>query len=318
MNAKITGTFVDFSIRTHQDEHLLNWDENQWATEFAEMKAAGIDTVIPARAMRWGQTYYHSKVFATFDERDTLTPFMRAAGKTGMKVYLTGFLNMHFFSGDVENFQRMMIRDQSIYRTLYTEQFEQFADVAEIAGFYVAHEPDYDNCSLPGKQEALLGFMRQVYQDAKEIADLPVMTSPFFSHSQPPDVIAAWWDSLLGERICDIVAMQDGVGCVRNITPASSLPVFEALAPVFARRGVEFWHNLECFVIDPRFSIGEYDRQFLILMPAPTERLDEQYRTHHHLVSKTITWEYGHSYSRTQTGPDWHNAFSNWNRGNSQ
>jgi hypothetical protein len=55
MNAKITGTFVDFSIRTHQDEHLLNWDENQWAKEFEEMKAAGIDTVIPARAMRWGQ-----------------------------------------------------------------------------------------------------------------------------------------------------------------------------------------------------------------------------------------------------------------------
>ncbi|AHF91701.1 hypothetical protein OPIT5_17220 [Opitutaceae bacterium TAV5] len=319
-SAKITGTFVDFSFRTHQDERLLDWDINRWKEEFGDMRAAGIDTVIPARAMLWGQPYYHSRIYPCFQERDVLTPFMQAAGETGMKVFLAGYLNKHFFTASDADFVRMMKRDRNIYRTLYAEQFELYAGMAELAGFYISNEPDYDASSVPPRTDALVEFMSGVYEDARQIADLPVMTSPFFSLARPPAVVAAWWDALLETRICDIVAMQDGVGCERGITAAASQGYFAALAPVYRKHGVEFWHNLETFVIDPRFGpLGESsDPSFLVLTPAPVERMEEQYRRNARYVTRTITWEYGHFLGRIQAGRDWYAAFSRWNTGSGE
>ena len=88
--ARITGTFVDFSELTHQDTRLLNWSVKDWVEELTDMKNAGISTAILARTMRYGAVYYYSNFFETHLERDYMTPFMEAAKETGMQVFISG------------------------------------------------------------------------------------------------------------------------------------------------------------------------------------------------------------------------------------
>ena len=310
---KISGTFIDFSEQTHKDLQLLPWDTADWAAEMQDMLEAGIDTVILARTMRFGAVYYHSKYFETHLEHDYIRPFMEAAAETGMKVFISGLISDHFFNANDADFIRMMGRDVSIYERVITELLEIYRDHPGLSGIYISHEADNDNLATPARFEAAQHFFSDLYRRLKETTSLPVLSSPFFTKAVSPADLAAFWDRFLEQPMFDILAMQDGIGCNRDITPGDIPAYYELLSPLFASRGIEFWNNVETFSFNPGFRDSGYDRSKIWLKSAPIDRVSQQYEAGRGYVSRTITWEYGHFLGRRQAGADFYETFRQWN-----
>jgi hypothetical protein len=310
---KITGTFVDFSERTHRDLELLPWNKEDWKAELTDMAEAGIDTVILARTMRFGSVYYYSNYFETHREQDYLKCFMEAAAETEVKVFLSGMISDHFFTSSDQDFQRLMKRDVYIYRTIITELLNLYRDHPGIAGVYLSHEADNENLLSPKRFTAAQEFFGNIYQDLKRETDLPILSSPFFTKHTKPRDIADFWRRFLDRPMFDIIAMQDGVGCNREITPEDIRIYYQQITPVFAEKGIEFWNNVETFSFNPGYKESGFDRNKIWLQPAPIERIANQYAVGQTFASKSITWEYGHFLGRKQAGNDYYEIFKKWN-----
>ncbi len=312
---KIRGTFVDFSELTHKDQALLDWSEADWTEEMRDMRAAGIELVILARTLRLGRAYYFSNVYETHDERDYLAPFMAAAAATGMRVFLSGMLSEHFFTAGDADFGRMMKRDVAIYDTVFGELLSAYRDHPGLAGVYVSHEPDNGNLASPSRREAARRFFGAFYERLKARTSLPILCSPFFTKAITPEAFGRFWADFLDRPMFDIIAMQDGVGCDRDIVPEDIPAYYEPLREVLHARGITFWNNVETFSFHPGFRRSRFDRSKIWLHPAPLDRVERQYRAGAPFVETTITWEYGHFLSRRQVGQDWYDAFRTWNLG---
>jgi len=302
--AKITGTFIDFGVEfgvpfPRYPELMLRADF--WQQELADMRAAGITTVIPARIMELGRTHYHSELFQEWEAADHVDRIMAAAADLGMHVWLGGHLNNAFWDRNWD-FARMMRRDLQVNRFIFRELWERYRGHPALAGFYVSNEPDRDNVESPARQEALRNCLAGLYETIHNTAHLPVLVSPFFSKSLPPAELAAWWDAFLDRPMFDILAMQDGVGCYprRDLHPAEIPPYYAALAPVWRAHGIAFWNNVETFASP---------------WPAPGDlaRIDRQYQAGCPYVERSITWEYGHFLGRQQVGAARYQAFCDWN-----
>lgn len=311
----ITGTFLDFSQRTHRDSELLDWGFDDWHTELNDMKTAGIDTVILHRTMRYGTVYYYSDYFETHLERDWIRPFMDAAENTGMKVFISGLVSDYFFKSDDETFTRLMRRDINLYMTIIKELLGIYRDYHCISGIYISHEVDVGNLNSQKKITAARYFFGELFMKLKEHTNLPILSSPFFTKTTSPEKLADFWNTFLDRPMFDILAIQDGVGCDRDITEEDVKQYFEALNHVFLSKGITFWHNAESFSFNPGFRRSEYDKRQIWLFPAPLNRLDAQVKAGFPYTEKTITWEYGHFLGRLQVGEDWYQAFKRWNLG---
>ncbi len=310
---KISGSFIDFSERTHRDELLLDWSEKEWEQELSDMRNAGITLAIPARTMRLGRTYYFSNVFETFDEHDYLSPFMRAAASVGMEVYLSGMISDYFFTAADDDFQRMMKRDVSIYETVFGELLELYGNQCRISGLYISHEADYSNLGNRVRQDAAREFFGLLYGKLKETTGLPIMSSPFFTKSASPEELGRFWDQFLDRPMFDVLALQDGVGCDRDILPEDLPDYFEQFARALSRHEIELWHDCETFSFNPGYRRSNFDRTKIWLHPAPIGRIARQYEAARPFVQRTIAWEFGHFQSRLQVGADWYDTFSRWN-----
>jgi hypothetical protein len=265
------------------------------------MRDAGIADVIPARVMELGRTHYHSELFQEWDSLDHIALIMEAAAEHGMRVWLGGHLNTAFWDR-AWDFARMMRRDLNVNRTIYRELWKRYAGHPALAGFYVSNEPDRDNLDTPERERALRECLAGLYDTIHAEFGQPVLVSPFFSKSLPPDGLAAWWDAFLDRPMFDILAMQDGVGCFprRDLRAEEIPPYYDALAPVLRRHAITFWNNVETFAM-PWPS------------PGPLERIDRQYAAGRPFVERSITWEYGHFVGRQQAGHARYDAFREWN-----
>ncbi|WP_432800286.1 DUF4434 domain-containing protein [Poriferisphaera sp. WC338] len=311
--AKISATFVDLSIKTHRDHTPLDLTYDQWVSELSDMQAAGIGTAIVSRTLVYGRTYHYSKHFETWNEKDTFTPLMQAATDVGMPLFFSGQLNNLFWSLDDANFDRLLVRDLELSKRLFDELLEQYPD-APLEGFYITYEPDRMNAPTEKRMQSLRNFMVGIYHHLKQARpDLPLLTSPFYGLEVPPDELADWWRAFLSEPMCDIVAMQDGVGCARKISPTHVAEYYPALKQVFDEKNITFWNNLETFVMNPAVSKTPCDPKDLWFYSAPISRLEDQYEAAKDYVSRTITWEYGNFLSKRCAGEDIYNAFKAWN-----
>lgn len=302
----ITGTFLDFSHRTNLPEPL-DRDAGFWQRELGDIKAAGMDTIIINRVMDRGRTYYHSRHFEEYTETDTVAAVMDAAAAHGLEVWLGLYMNVTFWQRS-KNFSRMLERDARFCLLLFDELMERYAAHPCLKGIYIADEADRDNVDTPERAGILKDFFTNVCAHIKRKRNWPVMISPFFSKSVPPAELAAWWDQFLDRPMFDILAMQDSVGCTRDMAPADVGPYYAALAPVLAAHGVRFWNNVETFIHAPRPA----DYQHFEL--PDFERILQQYRAGAPYTEKTITWEYGHFLGRQQVGELRYQEFCRLNR----
>ncbi|GAB1481631.1 DUF4434 domain-containing protein [Treponema sp.] len=313
VKGKISGTFVDFSEQPHKDRELLAWSLTDWKEEMQDMLDAGIDTVILARTMRFGAVYYHSHFFETHLERDYIKPFMEAAGETGMNVFISGMISDHFFRSNDKDFIRMMQRDVFIYEKVLTELLDIYAEHPHIRGIYISHEADNENMASPARFLAAQNFFANLYSALKKETSLPVLSSPFFTKSASPKDLADFWNRFLDRPMFDILAMQDGIGCNRDIDPIDIPLYYNLLAPIFKSKGIEFWNNVETFSFNPGYRESGFDRSKIWLKTAPIDRVELQYEAGKPFVSRTITWEFGHFLGRRQAGKDFYQTFKQWN-----
>lgn len=303
---KISASFLDFSERTNFHDHMINRGAGFWKTEMKDMAAAGITDVVVARAVLAGRAHYHSAMLEEWVEEDQLAAVMQGAEEQGIGMYLGLDLNLFFWDAD-RDFSRMMKRDLELNRYILAELLAAHGRSPALKGIYVTHEPDRDNVATPERAGALQDFLGAMYTLVKETCGLPVFCSPFFSKSMPPAELAAWWDRFVDRPMFDIIAMQDGIGCAaqRFISPDDIPPLYRELAPVFHSKKIEFWNNVETFILAVR---GEP------LTPAPLDRIDSQYEAGRPLVARSITWEYTHFLGRQLVGEERYRAFRTWNR----
>ncbi|NRA39590.1 MAG: DUF4434 domain-containing protein, partial [Planctomycetes bacterium] len=224
---KITGTFIDTSVKTNHPEPL-DKSASWWLQELTDMKQAGIDTVILQHTMCRGKTHFLSMHYEEWLETDTLDAIMCAAAECKIDVYIGLYNNVQFWDQH-KDFSRMMKRDQQIYKNLLDELIPRYKGHAQLKGIYLPSEADKENCYNAERSKAVRDFFVNVYQYSKELSDLPILMSPYYTLKFTPEVTAEWWDELLKDRLVDIVAMQDGVGCVRNIQPDDSSRYYQPL-----------------------------------------------------------------------------------------
>jgi hypothetical protein len=251
--------------------------------------------------MELGRTHYHSELFQEWDAADHTERIMSAAADNGMRVWLGGHLNLAFWDRNWD-FVRMMRRDSALNISIYRELWQRYREHPALAGWYVSNEPDRDNLDTDDRYESLRDCLHGIYTTMREETRLPVLVSPFFSKSLPPDELAEWWDNFLDRPMFDVLAMQDGVGCYprRDLHPQDIPPYYAALAPVYKKHGIEFWNNVETFA-SPWPSPGDIDR------------INTQYEAGKSFVERTITWEYGHFLGRQQVGEERYESFCKWN-----
>ena len=300
---KISCSFIDFSERTDFNDRMLNRELNFWRTEMKDMRAAGITDVVVARTVLAGRAHYHSALFEEWEEQNPVSFVMQSAAEAGVGVMLGLTLNLHFWDKD-RDFTRMMERDLTRNRYILNELLTRYGGNPALKGLYVTPEPDRDNVLTPDRVKALREFLGNMYALIKSSSGLPVFCSPFFAKSLPPVELAAWWDGFVDRPMFDIIAMQDGVGCVRDISPDDIPPYYRELTRVFAAKKIQFWNNVETFTIIKR---GEP------LIPGPMDRIDRQYALGAPFVERTITWEYGHFLGRQLAGEARYQAFQSWN-----
>jgi hypothetical protein len=300
---KISASFVDFSKRTDFYDAMLNRDLDFWRDEMRDLRAAGIEDIVVARSVLAGRAHYHSALLEEWDEQDAVSLVMQAAGEQGVGVMLGLTLNLNFWDR-TRDFGRMMKRDLTLNRHILVELLAAHAANPALRGIYVTHEPDRDNVATPERATLLRTFLGDMYELIKSACGLPVFCSPFFAKSIPPAELAAWWSEFVDRPMFDIIAMQDGVGCERGITPDDIPLYYEALAAVFSAKGIQFWNNVETFTIVKR---GQP------LIPAPLERIARQYDLGSPFVERTITWEYGHFLGRQQVSQERYDTFRAWN-----
>lgn len=303
-SARITGTFIDFGVEfgnpsPHYPAVMLL--PEFWHQELADMHAAGIADVIIARSMELGRTHYHSALFQEWEAADHTERILAAAAEQGLRVWLGGHLNLAFWDRNWD-FLRMMRRDRILNLAIYRELWDRYRKHPSLAGWYVSNEPDRDNLDTPERVEALRLCLGGIYDGLHAETALPILVSPFFSKSLPPEDLAAWWNEFLDRPMFDILAMQDGVGCYprRDLHAEEIPPYYAALAPVYREHGVRFWNNVETFAT-PWPAPGDLDR------------IARQYGAGRPYVERTITWEYGHFLGRQQAGDERYAAFRAWN-----
>lgn len=301
---RIQTTFIDFSKLTNRYQVPLEVELDYWQRELADMRAAGIEDIIIARTMVLGRTHYHSSLFEEWIETDCVADVMRAAQEQGMHVYMGLHINLNFWNRQ-KNFQRMMRRDLALNTHLLHELMSIYRTHPMLKGIYVSNEPDRDNVVEPERAQALREFMHNLYTTIHDNYGLPVLNSPFFSKSVSPAELAAWWDQFLDRRMFDVLAMQDGVGCLRQIVPEDIPAYYTPLARVLQAHRIEFWNNVETFV-QPNWEDP--------LTPAPMERIHRQHTLAAPFVTRSITWEYGHFLGRQIAGAERYEQFKNWNR----
>ncbi len=301
---KISATFVDFSEACNGYHTPLDRDQEWWRRELLDARDAGIEELVIARSMVHGKAHYHSALFEEWLEQDTVAMVMTAAGELDLRVWLGLDLNLCFWD-QRRDFARMLQRDLRRNRIVLDELLTRYRHHPALRGIYVSNEPDRDNVATPERAEALRSFLGDMYQSIKAACGLPVLCSPFFSTSLAPDELAAWWESFVDRPMFDVIAMQDGVGCrYRQIDPATIPPLYARLAPVLARKEIEFWNNVETFTLE------QYGQP---LTPADFERIDRQYEAGRSYTARAITWEYGHFLGRGQVSEARYRDFRDWN-----
>ena len=303
--ARLSGAFLDFSIRTNQLTETLPKPAEFWMQEVSDMKAAGFDTVIVTRSMTYGRTHYPSLYFEDFDGRWHVDHIVRAAEEAGVDLYLGLNLNLQFWDRS-RDLAAMLKRDFNISRALFDELHPRFSGMKCLRGYYITNEPDQDNFSTDERREEVRKYLGRTYEHIKSGCDLPILNSPFYYKTLAPEELAAWWDELIDRPMFDIVAMQDGIGCARGaLVPEDTARYYPPLSKVLKAKGITFWNNVETFAQDPR-GAAEF-------RPGPLERIDRQYQAACAHVEKSITFEYSHFIGRLLAGDERYQQFREWN-----
>lgn len=291
---RITGTFLDEI--TH-DIPSNNWGTEEWARDFATMRAIGIDTVILIRA-GWGRKaacpsqVLEERAGAYPVYEDLVSMFLDLAERSDM-----AFLFGTYDSATRPPREWTLEEELDLGRAFIDEVWNRYGQREAFGGWYLTFEI--------GKMERRrVECLRQLGAHCKRLSpDLPNLISPYLYGSKLVDdpisleQHCADWDEILGalSGVVDIVAFQDGQ------VDYDVLPGFlRANCSLIRKHGMRPWSNVESFDRDMPFSFPPIDWRKLWWKMCAAEDSG---------VEKLITFEFSHFMSPQSCWPAAKNLF---------
>lgn len=284
---RITGTFLDEI--SHDIPHQ-NWGAKEWDSDFAHMKAMGIDTVILIRSGYRRFLTYPSKYliqtkgcFAPLI--DLVSLFLELAEKHQMTFFFGTYdSGTYWDTGD-------MAHEMDVNRFVIDEVFQTYGHYKSFGGWYLSLE-------LSRKTKGAVQTISSLGNHCKTISGgLPVLISPWIDGKKAvlahenvlakKDAVSLLehekeWDEIFDgiKGSIDIVAFQDGH--VDHNELEAYLKVNKKLADKY---GITSWTNTESFDRDMpiKFLPIKFEKMLLKLEAAQKAG-----------VEKAITFEFSH------------------------
>jgi len=291
----ITGTFLD---EISHDIPSANWGRDEWAHDFAQMRADGIDTVILIRAGYKDRATFDSKTLRSLHshllvEEDLVALYLELAEQHGMDLWFGTYdSGQYWHSG-----QHMREADLNI--AFCDEVWQRYGRSGAFRGWYVCHEIDAFDPGVMAVYQKLAGHL-------KRTTGLPILISPYFRGANQFDQTltleqhAEEWKQVFQkiQGYVDVVAFQDGNVEFRD------LPRFLAINSQLAKdHGVQSWSNIETFDRDVHIKFPP------IAWPKLRHKIQCALDAK---VDKLITFEYSHFLSPNSMFPSAHTLHTRW------
>ncbi len=266
------------------DASNLVWTKRQWSDELNAMRKLGMEVLIVGTAAYDDYSFYRSRLFPLWDQcgtKDPLDTLLKLAERKRMQVFV-GLYGWDWQQNrDFDEFARRCV-------AVAEEVWHRYKRHRSYTGWYllsweIGNAPTEDNPAV-GAYRRVISFLRS------RTPDRPILIAPYFTLDVSPDAFGNGWRRLLELLKPDIVALQDGVGCGRNLSPENIRPYFQALKSACDRQGVRLWSDLEIFDIPSGWT------------PAPLDRIAAQYAAIRDLVEKVVVFEFNHYLSPVRGG----------------
>jgi hypothetical protein len=284
------GSFV-------QDWLVKTWPETKWSSEFANMKQAGMDTLVFQSVCdsKAGVTYYPTSISGLHEAAgydDTLGKCLRAAEKSGIKV----FVGLNFSSdwwakgaSDATWLNGQMATGNSIADEVYSRYHASCPH--SLAGWYWVWEVDNANFNTTARKTTLAAALDLNVAHLHSLTpSLPVMLSPFMNEALgAPAAYRDLWTWVFAHCSLgpgDVFCPQDSVGA-GGVALGNVASWFSALkGAVDTKPGLVLWSDTETFNGDDYTS-------------ATLDRVVAQMKAVQPYVARSITFAYCHYNSPT-------------------
>jgi hypothetical protein len=272
----LTGTFVDFWNKE-------KWSQQEWESQFQEMKEIGMNTAIIQFISYGDYTYFNSdNTFTSIKYPDALSNLLAAANNKHISVYIGLYFNDEYWDNQTNAEWLQLHADRCI--SIAREINYQFGSDSAFAGWYIPHEPEPYAYNSPE--------LRAVFKD--NLVDR--ISNVLHGFDSKPVSIAAFFNSKLTSpaqlkifmtELCkcnlQIIMLQDGVGVNHVSLDDLGLYYNAADSGLYENTGYngEFWTDLETFSDPPQgpVTVDRIKEQLQIEMPTPhiTKAVSYQY-----------------------------------------
>ncbi len=310
MNSKsyLEGTFI-------QPEYITAWDSEQFDRHFIRYREILFDHII----LQWIEsrkdnddtavTYYQSSLPGRVVKKDLLGNLLTYGRKHRIKIYIGLNTNDKWWeviSKTPREFNRWMAAETDISREIVDDIWSKYGVLQEksefypIAGWYSSFEVDNLNFNSSEKQNILARHYNLLNTHIKRVSGLPLMISPFFNRALDivcgPNKWKEMWANILSQADVDIIALQDGIGCRREIVCEDKDRTkaiknvgkwFKATRDAidYSGRNTELWSDLETFVEEIEDGRSKFN-------PAPIDRIIKQIKAERRHVDKFTSFSF--------------------------
>nr|MDO8112083.1 DUF4434 domain-containing protein [Candidatus Sigynarchaeota archaeon] len=296
----ITGSFIQYT-------GLGSWNYTMWATEFTNLEAVGIDTLI----IQWvhdsatNNTLYQSSIFGFessvvspdmkvpwpndqhFPEvSDVLNVLFNLAELHNMSIHIGLTIAWDFWE-DVAN-STWIIEEAALNHRLATELLQKYGNLSSFGGFYIPYEM-HQASDAAGADGTVYGTffgsiaaaIRAAEQEVLGNTDKVISTAPYVSPVGWIPHVLDFWNQFLSRAGVDVLMIQDGVG-VHRLDTARDVPVnYAVVTEACSTNNVTFWTDLEIFEIEG-------------FIPASFSRVQPQLEIECKYVEKIIVFDIPH------------------------
>ncbi len=284
----LEGTFI-------QPNLISDWKSEQFDQHFKEYRAIGFDHII----LQWIEyknlsasirhTYYPSSLQGRKLEKDLLTNLLNYGQKNNIKIYIGLNINDEWWEiidkspTELNEWWNNEAAESIMLVNDIWNKYKQYAKLHgfnALAGWYIAFEADNFYFNTVEKQNILAKQYNVIVNNIHKITNLPVMISPYFNRAlgliYGPKKWRSMWENILYQTDIDIIALQDGIGCDREVICEDKNREkaiknvgkwFKATRDAIrkSKKKIELWSDLETFVEErvdgkSRFEAASIDR----------------------------------------------------------
>lgn len=304
----LQGTFI-------QPSSIVNWSEGDFDRHFKEYADLHFDHVI----LQWTEyvdpegnkhIYYASSLSNRNLEKDLLGKMLRYGRKYGIKVYVG--LNMdeqwwETYTKTPAQFDQWWKKKMGVSASMVDDIWSGYGEYAgtkgfsSFAGWYIPFEIDNLSFNTDERRDILCKQLSKLTNHIKNVSGLPVMMSPFYYRSA--EIISGpknWedmWVYILSKVDIDIIALQDGIGRVREPSLMEDSDRSNAIknakrwfdstrqAVNKSGKAVELWGNVETFT-------EQINNGSSVYKTAPLDRILKQIEVERPYVEKFTSFSF--------------------------